>query len=177
MPKPAPNRDDLPYRDCVGIVLFNRKGEVFIGERAPGSDGKHTHAWQFPQGGIDKGEDAIDAALRELREETSVATASVLTAAPDWIFYDLPDALLGTALKGKYRGQRQRWFAMLFEGDETEINVTAPCDGVHPSEFSNWRWADINEVVDLIVPFKRDAYSQIVAAFASVPDQLRQLTN
>lgn len=177
MPSLHNSRDAMPYRDCVGIVLFNRQGQVFVGKRAPGKNGEHTHAWQFPQGGIDKGEEPLQAAMRELREETSVTTTSLLSAAPQWIFYDLPDELLGTALKGKYRGQRQKWFAFLLEGDETEINVTSPCNGAHPAEFTSWRWVDIDAVLDLIVPFKRDAYAQVVSAFSSVPARLQAIEN
>jgi len=174
MSKSSPDRQSMPYRDCVGIVLFNQLGQVFIGARAPNKDGAHSHAWQFPQGGIDKAEEPIDAALRELKEETSIENVSILTAAPDWIFYDLPDELLGIALKGKYRGQRQKWFAMLYEGDESDINVVSPCNGTQPAEFTQWRWADLSEIADLIVPFKRDAYNQVINAFESVPDDLRR---
>jgi len=162
----------MPYRDCVGIVVFNAEGQVFVGQRAAGKSGALDHSWQFPQGGIDKDEEPIDAALRELHEETSIDKVSILTAAPDWIFYDLPDELLGTALKGKYRGQRQKWFAMLFEGDEADINVLAPGGGAHPAEFVAWKWVGLDDVLDLIVPFKRDAYQEVINAFKHVPAQL-----
>jgi len=168
-----PNREDMPYRDCAGCVLFNRDGAVFIGQRVPGNSGQLEHSWQFPQGGIDPNEKPIEAAIRELYEETSIRSVSILSAAPDWIFYDLPDDLLGKALKGKYRGQRQKWFAFLFEGDESEINVTHPANGSHPAEFSSWKWAELSHVTKLIVPFKRDAYQQVVAAFRDVPQKLR----
>lgn len=163
----------MPYRDCVGIVVFNRRGEAFIGQRAAGKSGALDYSWQFPQGGIDKGEEPIDAAIRELYEETSIQTISLLTAAPDWILYDLPDELLGLALKGKYRGQRQKWFAVLLEGDEREIDVLNPAGGAHPAEFVDWRWEQLNRVIDLIVPFKRDAYQQVIDAFRDVPARLR----
>lgn len=172
-----PDRKAMPYRDCVGIVVFNRKGEVFIGERAPDAKGTYALSWQFPQGGMDKGEEPIDAALRELYEETSIRSVSILTAAGDWIFYDLPDELLGVALKGKYRGQRQKWFAVLFEGDEAEINVTNPAEGAHPAEFASWKWAPLEEVPALIVPFKRDAYEEVVKAFRDVPKELSRQLN
>jgi putative (di)nucleoside polyphosphate hydrolase len=165
----------MPYRDCAGIVVFNKNGEVFLGKRHNSGVGALDHVWQFPQGGIDGGEEPVDAALRELFEETSIRSISMLTAAPDWIHYDLPDDLLGVALKGKYRGQRQKWFAVLFEGDESEINVTAPADGAHPSEFSTWRWSPLEAVPGLIVPFKREAYQKIAAAFAHIPGQVRGL--
>ena len=163
--------NDLPYRDCVGVVVFNRDGRVFIGERKAGKSGAMDHTWQFPQGGIDKGEEPVDAAIRELFEETSIRSISLLTAAPDWIFYDLPDELVGVALKGKYRGQRQKWFAVLFEGDETEINVIAPGEG-HDAEFSDWKWVPMDTVIDLIVPFKQNAYRKVIAAFRDIPDRL-----
>lgn len=173
--KPSPPiREDMPYRDCVGCVLFNREGAVFVGQRVPGKSGRLEHSWQFPQGGIDPDEEPVEAALRELYEETSVHSVSVLSATPDWIFYDLPDELLGTALKGRYRGQRQKWFAFLFEGDESEINVTNPANGTHPAEFSAWKWEKLEHVTNLIVPFKRNAYQQVVTAFSDVPQKLRK---
>jgi putative (di)nucleoside polyphosphate hydrolase len=170
--KHAPKREDMPYRTCAGVVLFNHQGKVFMGKRAPDESGEHMQSWQLPQGGIDKNEEPIDGALRELYEETSVSSVSILTAAPNWIKYDLPDALLGVALKGKYRGQQQKWFAMLFEGDEDEINVTAPGGGAHPAEFTEWRWVELPEIVDLIVSFKQGAYGEIVDAFKHIPQQI-----
>lgn len=167
-----PKREEMPYRDCVGIVVFNQKGEVFIGQRAEGKSGALDYSWQFPQGGIDANEEPIDAALRELFEETSISSISILTAAPDWIFYDLPQELLGVALKGRYRGQRQQWFAVLFEGDEAEIDVLHPGGGAHPAEFTAWKWEKLERVIDLIVPFKRDAYSEIISAFRDIPQKL-----
>src|SRR5690606_21054728 len=106
-----PDRESLPYRDCVGIAVFNPQGKVFIGHRKaegdPDQSARLGHAWQMPQGGIDKGEDPLRAALRELHEETSITSVSLLAEAPEWIYYDLPEALLGTSFKGGYRGQRQ----------------------------------------------------------------------
>ncbi len=163
----------MPYRDCVGIAVFNPAGEVFVGQRAAGKSGALDYSWQFPQGGIDKDEEPIDAALRELYEETSISQISILTAAPDWIFYDLPDELLGKALKGKYRGQRQKWFAVLYEGDGTDIDVLNPGGGEYPSEFVAWKWLPLDEVLPLIVPFKRDAYQKVLDAFKKVPRQLQ----
>ena len=165
-------RETLPYRDCAGAVVFNRQGQVFIGRRNDISpDEGDAGAWQFPQGGMDEGEEPIDAALRELYEETSIRSVEILTAAPDWIFYDLPDELLGAALKRKYRGQRQRWFALLFNGADSEVDVLSPGGG-HRAEFSAWRWEDLEKVPDLVVPFKRDAYRQVAAIFAEIPGQL-----
>lgn len=173
MPKSPVKHDDFPYRDCAGIVVFNKLGQVFVGQRKPIKGDKLSHAWQFPQGGIDEGEEPIDAALRELYEETSMRSISILTAAPNWITYDLPQELLGKALKGRYRGQRQKWFAALFEGDEEEIDVLNPADGDHPAEFTDWKWVDLQTVPDLIVPFKQKAYQSIVTAFADVPEKIQ----
>lgn len=170
-------RDILPYRDCVGVALFNRKGEVFVGRRKAGVHWENRDElqtpWQMPQGGIDAGEDPLAAAVRELYEETSVSSASLLTEAPEWIFYDLPDDALGKALKGKYRGQRQRWFAFAFTGEDSEINVDTPGGGEHKAEFDDWRWEKLGRTPELIVPFKREAYEQVVAAFADIPGQLQ----
>jgi len=172
-----PKREDMPYRDCVGAAVFNSAGLVFIGRRLIEGDPEHTSVgqspWQMPQGGIDKGESPVEAAWRELYEETSIRTAELLAEAPGWIYYDLPDDALGIALKGKYRGQRQRWFAFRFTGDEDEIDVLNPGGGAHPAEFDKWRWEQLEKLPDLIVPFKRDAYLQVVEAFRTVPAGVR----
>jgi putative (di)nucleoside polyphosphate hydrolase len=172
------DRQTLPYRDCVGTAIFNAQGLVFIGRRkkheaAPEDNSVALAPWQMPQGGIDKGEAARDAAYRELFEETSIRSVELIAEAPEWIYYDLPDAALGIALKGKYRGQRQRWFAFRFTGPESEINVAAPGDGAEPAEFDTWRWEKLETLPDLIVPFKRDAYLQVVNAFRDVPAKIR----
>lgn len=172
-----PDREKMPYRDCAGAAVFNDKGLVFIGRRMPEHDpedkSESTAPWQMPQGGIDKGEKPEAAALRELFEETSVRSVEPMGEAPGWIYYDLPDEALGIALKGKYRGQRQRWFAYRFTGDESEINVIEPGDGSMPAEFDKWRWEDLEKLPDLIVPFKRDAYLEVVDAFRKLPKKLR----
>ncbi|SFV37408.1 putative (di)nucleoside polyphosphate hydrolase [Devosia crocina] len=170
------DRDALPYRDCVGIALFNPRGEVFIGRRRSETDPEKTAQtieapWQMPQGGIDKGEDPLRAALRELHEETSVRSVSLLAEAPEWILYDLPDEAIGKALGGRYRGQRQRWFAFAFTGHDSEIDVEAPGGGKFKAEFDAWRWERLSRTPSLIVPFKRDAYNQVVAAFADIPQR------
>ena len=154
----------MPYRPCVGVVVFNHSGKVWAGRRITNSETPSDYRWQLPQGGIDKGEDALVAARRELYEETGMATVSLLAEAEDWFYYDLPDELLGKALKGKYRGQKQRWFAFRFEGEESEINIDNPPDGSHP-EFDAWDWKALSKMPDLIVPFKRGLYVEISEAF------------
>lgn len=170
-----PDRETMPYRDCVGVAVFNREGNVFIGRRKINvqveNESDFDAPWQMPQGGIDKGEDPLRAALRELHEETNIASVSLLAEAPEWIYYDLPDEALGVALKGKYRGQRQRWFAFAFTGDDAEINVEAPVGGKFAAEFDAWRWERLSRTPSLIVPFKRDAYEKVVAAFADIPER------
>ncbi|UYN98625.1 MAG: RNA pyrophosphohydrolase [Devosia sp.] len=170
-----PDRDSLPYRDCVGIVLFNASGNVLMGRRRSEGDPDKSaalgHAWQLPQGGIDENEDPLRAAMRELHEETSVTSVSLLAEAPEWIYYDLPDELIGTAFKGKYRGQRQRWFAFAFTGPESEINVETPGGGKFKPEFDAWRWERLHQAPALIVPFKRPAYEAVVAAFSDIPQR------
>ena len=168
-------RQTMPYRDCVGVVLFNREGQVFLARRilAPGPDTSEVAApWQCPQGGIDAGEAPLAAAYRELFEETGIRTIRLLAEAPDWTHYDLPDEVLGIALKGKYRGQRQKWFAFLFEGEESEIDVEMAHDPDCDPEFDDWRWEDLDALPDLVVPFKRDVYLAVLRAFAHLPEQI-----
>jgi len=171
-----PIRENMPYRDCAGVALFNDRGQVFIGRRRAADDPEKSAAlgapWQMPQGGIDKGELPRDAAVRELFEETGISSIELIAEAPEWICYDLPDDMLGVALKGKYRGQRQRWFAFRFTGDESEIDVLAPGGGKFHAEFDDWRWEDLTRTPDLIVDFKREAYRQIVSAFGEIPGRL-----
>lgn len=156
---------DLPYRPCVGIMLINRDGLVWVGRRRPKWVGDRSgHIWQMPQGGIGAGEPERAAALRELEEETAVRTVAIIAEAPDWLSYDLPNDLLGVALKGRYRGQRQKWFAMRFLGEESEIDIS-PRNG-HKAEFEAWRWAKMTELPDLIIPFKRQVYRDLVSIFA-----------
>lgn len=159
--------ETLPYRRCVGLMVLNKEGLVWAGRRITITgdelDGSNQ-LWQMPQGGIDKGEDPAQAALRELYEETGMKTVSLLEEAPNWINYDLPPHLVGRALKGKYRGQTQKWFAYRFEGDESEIAINPPPVG-HIAEFDRWEWKPMEELPDLIVPFKRKVYEEVVAAF------------
>ncbi|WP_425063686.1 RNA pyrophosphohydrolase [Pyruvatibacter mobilis] len=154
----------LPYRPCVGIMLLNKDGKVWIGRRAmdrvvqqdePGS-------WQMPQGGIDAGEDPLPAALRELEEETGISQVDVIGESDGWFSYDLPAHLLGKALKGKYCGQKQKWFAMRYLGSDDEIDLSEAED----DEFDAWRWEDAQVLPDLIIEFKRPVYEQVIEAFA-----------
>jgi putative (di)nucleoside polyphosphate hydrolase len=149
----------LPYRPCAGVMLINRDNLVFVGQRIDNT----LEAWQMPQGGIDPGEDAQAAAVRELGEETGVSPdkVSLIAEAKDELFYDLPPELVGKVWKGKYRGQRQRWFLFRFEGEDSDIRI----DTAHP-EFRAWRWAEPADLPRLIVPFKRALYEDVLAAFA-----------
>lgn len=158
----------LPYRPCVGIMLVNRANLVMIGRRVAEAGPEHVnddHAWQMPQGGIDAGEEPLAAALRELREETNVTSVSLIAEAPDWFSYDLPRAVADQAWKGRYRGQTQKWFAFRFEGEDSEIDIHTPDGGEH-AEFDAWRWEQIERLPDLIIPFKRGVYRQVVSVFA-----------
>ena len=162
--------EDLPYRPCVGIALFNRAGLVWTGCRSDAEaqgEGKGSW-WQMPQGGLDEGEDPYAAALRELYEETSVRTVRLIREAPGWFTYDLPAELVPTSWGGRYRGQKQKWFALRFEGEDGEIDVLHPGGGKHQAEFSTWRWERLARLPELIVPFKRKVYEQVVAAFADI---------
>jgi putative (di)nucleoside polyphosphate hydrolase len=167
MSKNTPLPEPLPYRPCVGVMVLNRAGLVWAGRRIALADSEMAgtdRLWQMPQGGIDKGEEPLEAARRELYEETGMRSVSLLAEAPGWINYDLPAHLVGIALKGRFRGQAQRWFAFRFEGDETEIAINPPPGG-HEAEFDAWAWKPMAELPELIVPFKRGVYDQVVAAF------------
>lgn len=149
---------ELPYRPCAGVTLINRDGLIFAGRRIDTT----APAWQMPQGGIDDDEAPATAALRELWEETGIAEDLVepLSEAPDWITYDLPPELLGKVWKGRYRGQKQRWFLLRFLGSDDQVNIATQ----HP-EFSEWRWIGAEEMLGAIVPFKRAVYEQVITAF------------
>lgn len=158
----------LPYRPCVGVMLLNTEGLAFVGRRAErkGASEGEGQWWQMPQGGMDEGETAEEAARRELWEETGVQSAQFFAQAQDWLLYDLPSELVGVAWKGRYRGQKQMWFAARFEGEESEIDL-GPRPG-HKAEFDAWRWVPMADLPDLVVPFKREVYTAVVAAFTPV---------
>ncbi|HRK18985.1 MAG TPA: RNA pyrophosphohydrolase [Hyphomicrobiaceae bacterium] len=162
-------QDQLPLRAGVGIVLVNRAGLVWVGHRRPGwypSD--PAPIWQMPQGGISDGEDPLEAALRELYEETNVQSVEVIGVTDGWLVYEVPTHALGLAMKGRYRGQRQRWFAMRFTGDDAEIDITGTSNG-HKAEFQAWRWARADDILSSTVDHKRDVYA---AAFNEFSDHL-----
>jgi putative (di)nucleoside polyphosphate hydrolase len=150
---------DLPYRPCAGIMLANRSGKIFVGQRIDNPD---SDAWQMPQGGIDEGEDAEQAALRELTEETGIAPdkVTIVARSSEELFYDLPPELYGKIWGGRYGGQRQSWFLMRFEGEDSDVDIATS-----HAEFRAWRWADPDELPQLIVPFKRKLYRDIIDEF------------
>ncbi len=149
----------LPYRRCVGIMLLNKQGEAWVGRRID-----TPQAWQMPQGGIDKGESPAETALRELEEEIGTAQARILAETRDWLSYDLPMEIVPTTWGGKYRGQTQKWFALEFQGSDTDIDPTRV---KHP-EFDAWRWVAVDELPNLAASFKRDIYRSLLIEFASV---------
>lgn len=151
----------LPYRPCAGIMLVNRSGKVFVGQRLD----TRTEAWQMPQGGIDDGEEAELAALRELEEETGISRnlVTILARSAEEHFYDLPEELVGKLWHGKWRGQRQTWFLMRFTGEDSDVDIATD-----HQEFRAWQWIDPQELPALIVPFKEKLYRNIVAEFAEL---------
>jgi putative (di)nucleoside polyphosphate hydrolase len=149
--------EDRPYRKGVGLLVLNREGLVFVGCRVD----QTAEAWQMPQGGIDEGEDPHQAALRELAEETGIERAEIIAESHGWLSYDLPPDLADKVWKGRYRGQAQKWFAVRYLGRDADIRLDA-----HEREFDEWRWVPIADLPDLIVPFKRTLYEQVVAEFA-----------
>lgn len=160
-----PSQKSLPYRPCAGMAVFNRAGLVFIGRRTEGPEHIDAkHAWQMPQGGIDEDEDQYKAALRELYEETNIRSVRKLGEISEWLSYDLPSGLTKKAWGGKYRGQKQKWYAFRFVGNESEIDIAHPAGG-HKPEFVEWRWAEMRELPDLVVAFKRKTYERVVKEF------------
>lgn len=167
MAKKKITADDLPYRPCVGIMVLNPEGLVWAGKRAKEGNTEysgHAKLWQMPQGGIDRDEDPLPAALRELYEETGIRSVEPLAEAPEWINYDLPPEMIGIGLRGKYRGQTQKWFAFRFTGEDSEIRIDPPPDG-NEREFEAWDWLPMADLPDLIVPFKRGVYEEVVRVF------------
>jgi putative (di)nucleoside polyphosphate hydrolase len=163
--------DTVNYRACVGIMLFNRSGLVFVGRRRKENIPERLrqgYEWQMPQGGIDAGEDPYQAALRELREETNVSSTTFLAESPDWYCYDLPSDGWRKS-RGRFRGQRQKWFALRFDGHESEINIDEPAGGQKP-EFDAWRWETIGRLAELIIPFKRPVYDKVVETFGHLAE-------
>ena len=148
-----------PYRPNVGVALFRPDGRVWIGRRA-GTPGPHN--WQFPQGGVDAGEDLQEAALRELAEETGVRSVTLLGRTDGWLTYDFPPEHAGSPIGRSWKGQRQVWFALRFDGDDREIDLEAH----PPAEFDAWRWGLLSEAPQIVAPFKQAIYRQVVDAFA-----------
>lgn len=163
---------ELPYRACVGQMVINRDGLVWVGRRSDSKQDPEGRGdwWQMPQGGVDEGEDPRGAALRELFEETGMRSVEIIAEHPRWLRYDLPPHLVGKAWGGRYRGQAQKWFAVRFLGPDGEISILPPpgCS----REFDEWRWAPASELLDLIVPFKREVYREVLADFAPLAKPL-----
>jgi len=155
---------NLPYRPCVGIMLFNNDGHVLVARRID----MVSEAWQMPQGGIDPGESPIDAAFRELEEEIGTAKAEFLAEADGWLDYDLPHDLVAKLWQGRFKGQTQKWFAMRFTGVDTDIDIET-----ETPEFIEWKWAEISALPDLIVPFKRDLYAELARRFGHLAEKPR----
>lgn len=151
------SQENLPYRPCAGMMVLNPKGQVFVGRRID----MVTEHWQMPQGGIDPGEDPFQAALRELDEEIGTRNVELIHGLDEWLTYDLPKNLIGKVWKGKYRGQKQKWFLFRYLGEDHDINIET-----HHPEFSEWKWAEFSELPSLIVPFKRDLYETILHKFS-----------
>lgn len=153
------NKNILEYRQCVGVALFNQQGKVFVGERidTPG-------AWQMPQGGVDDGETPEQTAIRELKEEIGTDKATLIKVAPRKVTYDLPNDLIAKLWNGKYRGQEQTWLAYKFNGSDSDINLNAHT----PAEFKRYQWVELEHTHELIVPFKKDIYKQVVNFFKDI---------
>ena len=154
---PTAPYEQRPYRPCVGIFLLNNDGLVFAGRRID----SRAEAWQMPQGGIDAGESPLQACMREMREEIGTNTAELISQHDDWFYYDIPLPLADRLWQGRYKGQKQKWMALRFTGDDSDINIAT-----EEPEFCEWKWLSPHDLVDLAVPFKRDVYQNVLAAFA-----------
>ncbi|MCP4923019.1 MAG: RNA pyrophosphohydrolase [bacterium] len=149
----TPPKSAVAYRKCVGIMVLNAENKIFVGKRIDVS----TNAWQMPQGGIDEGESPLEAACRELKEETGIHNATLIAELGDWLTYDLPEPLRKKLWSGKYQGQSQKWFAFRFSGKESEINLDT-----ETPEFTHWKWVDTEELLDNVIDFKRETYRTLV---------------
>ncbi|MEQ9172996.1 MAG: RNA pyrophosphohydrolase [Rhodospirillales bacterium] len=156
-----PDDDPRPYRPGVGALLLNSAGRVWVGERIRRAGQQMEYPWQLPQGGLDEGEEPRDAVIRELEEETGTARAEIIGETPDWLTYDLPADVRDRVWKGRFRGQRQKWYALRFLGTDEDFDLNTH----HKPEFSSWRWAPMAELPALVVPFKRGLYHDLLAAF------------
>ena len=154
---PTAPYEQRPYRPCVGIFLLNNNGLVFAGRRID----SRAEAWQMPQGGIDAGESPLQACMREMREEIGTNTAELVSQHDDWLYYDIPLPLADRLWQGRYKGQKQKWMALRFTGDDSDIKIAT-----EEPEFCEWKWLSPHDLIDLAVPFKRDVYQNVLAAFA-----------
>ena len=143
---------NLPYRVGVGIIVLNKENKIFVAKRIDNP----KNFWQMPQGGVDEGEDFLSAAYRELEEETSIKNVELITEIDGITTYELPDYLLGKIWKGKFKGQKQKWFIMRYLGSDDEININT-----HKPEFLDWKWTDINSITQIVVKFKLDVYKTL----------------
>ena len=153
------NKQNLPLRLGVGIILLNKENKVFVGRRLDNP----LKFWQMPQGGIDNGESFFQAAKRELEEETAITKVKLIKELDDWLIYNLPDDLLGKIWQGKYRGQKQKWFVMKFEGEDQEINVNTKSP-----EFLEWKWVNPDELPKIVVNFKTDLYKTLLVKLNNI---------
>jgi putative (di)nucleoside polyphosphate hydrolase len=152
MDKKLENFQKLPYRNGVGIVVLNYENKVFVAKRIDNP----KNFWQMPQGGVDEGEDLLNAAYRELKEETSIFNVKLIKEIEDWTQYDLPSKLIGIIWKGRYKGQKQKWFIFKFLGKDTEINIKTK----NP-EFLDWKWIEIGKITEIVVDFKKEVYQKV----------------
>ncbi|MCF3630126.1 RNA pyrophosphohydrolase [Thalassospiraceae bacterium LMO-SO8] len=163
-----PDDDPRPYRLGVGVLLLNDASRVWLGERIRRTGQQMDYPWQLPQGGLDEGEDPRDAVFRELEEETGTAKAEIIAETPDWLTYDLPADVRDRVWKGRFRGQRQKWYALRFLGEDGDFDLNTH----HKPEFSQWRWAPLADLPALVVPFKRGLYHDLLAAFGHLDGEI-----